>query len=115
MKTKNITKNIAIIAFIIITSLSITSCGEDKTIDTKKTDSNTVKNVKKEEVKATNYEDLTKKENQSGRFEKIKKGETPTTIETKTWTDPIGDINISPNGWGSVKGWTDTGANPLEL
>ncbi len=112
------TKKIILITFLLISSMFLTSCWNDKKIETKKTNSNIVEDVKTEKIKEdkkTNYKDLTKKENESGRFQKIEEGNEIKTIETKVWNESIWDINISPNGWWTVKGWIDTGADPLEL
>jgi hypothetical protein len=110
-------KKIIVILFLFIGSLSLTSCWNDKNTDSNKTDSNVVSDMKnKKEIKKTNYKDLTKKENESWRFQKVEKGSEVTTVETKIWNDSIGEnVNISPNGWGTVKGWLNTWADPLKL
>ena len=102
MKAKNKIKNIFVILLLIIMIWLFTSC-EYKKEDTK------TKEI------TTNSEKKSEKKIESGNFKKAKEWEEIITVESSIWTWIIENANISPNWGGSVKGWTKTWTNPLNL
>jgi hypothetical protein len=115
MKAKNTIKKISIFTLFIIITWLFSSCDYSKKDNTKTKNTNTSIETSKN-LENTSNVTPTIKEAKSGRFKKIKNGEKVISIEeTKTDAKEIKDATESSSWGGWAKGWTVTGANPLNM